>query len=131
MGNVLKRLLVGRPRRSALLGETLHKPALRALAFARATRPDVLEAVTMAAAEQETRELLAAWEQRGISVPLKVLEAPYQSALRFKARLLFTPGVIVINMPYRLGVAGQGWLGGESRPVDVAGDPVRSSVAGQ
>jgi hypothetical protein len=38
-----------------------------------------------------------------------------QSALRIKARLLFTPGVVVINVPYLLGVASQGWLGSEPR----------------
>jgi len=26
-----------------------------------------------------------------------------QSALRLKARLLFTPGVVVVNVPYQLG----------------------------
>jgi amino acid transporter len=138
-----------------VLVSRLHKPALRALAFARANRPDALEAVTMATDEQETRELTEAWQQCGISVPLKVLEAPYrdllrpltdyiqrlrrdkpraviavyipeyvtrrwwqnllhnQSALRIKARLLFTPGVVVVNVPYLLGVASQGWLGSE------------------
>ncbi|MGB8962577.1 MAG: hypothetical protein WCC38_11540, partial [Pseudonocardiaceae bacterium] len=45
-----------------------------------------LEAVTMATDEQETRELLAAWEQRGIPVPLKVLEAPYRDLLRPRPR---------------------------------------------
>ncbi|HJT04303.1 MAG TPA: APC family permease [Pseudonocardiaceae bacterium] len=140
---------------AVVLVSRLHKPALRALAFARANRPDVLEAVTMATDEQETRELADAWQRRGIPVPLKVLEAPYrdllrpltdyiqrlrrdkpsaviavyipeyvtrrwwqnllhnQSALRIKARLLFTPGVVVINVPYLLGVTGQGWLGSE------------------
>ena len=34
-----------------------------------------------------------------------------QSALRFKARLLFTPGVVVVSVPYHLGVGDQGWLG--------------------
>ena len=34
-----------------------------------------------------------------------------QSALRFKARLLFTPGVVVVDVPYHLGVGDQGWLG--------------------
>ncbi|PZS15827.1 MAG: hypothetical protein DLM60_16470 [Pseudonocardiales bacterium] len=34
-----------------------------------------------------------------------------QSALRLKGRLLFTPGVVVVNVPYHLGVADQGWLG--------------------
>jgi len=35
-----------------------------------------------------------------------------QSALRLKARLLFTPGVMVVNVPYQLGIASQGWLSG-------------------
>ena len=34
-----------------------------------------------------------------------------QSALRFKARLLFTPGVVVVNVPYQLGVGNHSWLG--------------------
>ncbi|HYZ38215.1 MAG TPA: amino acid permease, partial [Pseudonocardiaceae bacterium] len=142
---------------AVVLISRLHKPALRALAFARANRPDVLEAVTMATDEQETHELADAWQQHGIPVPLKVLDAPYrdllrpltdyiqrlrrtepraviavylpeyvtrrwwqhllhnQSALRIKARLLFTPGVVVINVPYLLGVTSQGWLGSETR----------------
>jgi amino acid transporter len=37
-----------------------------------------------------------------------------QSALRLKARLLFTPGVVVVDVPYQLGVTDQGWLGGQS-----------------
>jgi hypothetical protein len=31
-----------------------------------------------------------------------------QSALRFKGRLLFTPGVVVVSVPYHLGVGEQG-----------------------
>ena len=34
-----------------------------------------------------------------------------QSALRFKARLLFTPGVVVVSVPYHLGVGEDGWMG--------------------
>jgi amino acid transporter len=34
-----------------------------------------------------------------------------QSALRLKTRLLFTPGVVVVDVPYHLGVGDQGWLG--------------------
>jgi hypothetical protein len=37
-----------------------------------------------------------------------------QSALRLKARLLFTPGVVIVDVPYQLGVADQGWLGGQA-----------------
>ncbi len=36
------------------------------------------------------------------------------AALRFKTRLLFTPGVVAISVPYHLGVASQGWLGGNA-----------------
>src|SRR5664279_659738 len=48
-----------------------------------------------------------------------------QSALRFKARLLFTPGVVVVSVPYHLGVAEDSWLGRrhrepESDPLDRA-----------
>ena len=137
-----------------VLVSRLHKPALRALALARATRPDELDALTLDVDPDDTRDLLEAWDQRNIPVPLKVLEAPYrdlvrpliahvkalrrdqphtvvlvfipeyvltrwwqqllhnQSALRFKARLLFTAGVVVVDVPYQLGVGDQGWLGG-------------------
>jgi hypothetical protein len=135
-----------------VLVSRLHKPALRALALARAIRPDVVSEITLNVDEEETRHLRDEWERRAIPVPLTVLEAAYrdlvrplvahvkqlrqtqpttavivflpeyvvthwwqqllhnQSALRFKARLLFTPGVVVVNVPYQLGVGDQGWL---------------------
>jgi amino acid transporter len=135
-----------------VLVSRLHQPALQALAFAKATRPDRLEAVTVATDEEETRRLQQEWEHRGIKVPLVVLSSPYrdvsrpivdhvtriharnkrgvvsvfipeyvvrrwwqhllhnQSALRLKARLLFTPGVVVVNVPYHIGLADQGWM---------------------
>jgi amino acid transporter len=147
----------------------LHKPALRALALARATRPDELDALTLDVDPDGTRDLLATWEQRNISVDLTVLEAPYrdlvrplvahvkelrrdqprtvimvyipeyvvtrwwqqllhnQSALRFKARLLFTPGVVVVDVPYQLGVDDQGWLGA-NHPPTCANDHTDDSV---
>jgi amino acid transporter len=44
-----------------------------------------------------------------------------QSALRLKTRLLFTPGVVVVDVPYHLGVGEQGWLGRHPpRPTDAA-----------
>ncbi|CAM2973760.1 APC family permease [Saccharomonospora xinjiangensis] len=60
----------------------LHKPALRALAYAKATRPDVLEAVTVNVDDEETRALLRAWEKRRISIPLKVVESPYREVTK-------------------------------------------------
>lgn len=61
-----------------VLVSQLHKPALRALAYAKATRPDVLEAVTVNVDEDETRALMREWEKRRISMPLKVVESPYR-----------------------------------------------------
>ncbi len=53
-------------------------PTLRALAYARVGRPDVLEAVTVNVDDADTRALVRAWEQREIPVPLKVVESPYR-----------------------------------------------------
>jgi amino acid transporter len=122
----------------------LHKPAMRAVAYARATRPTFLEAITVDVDPDETETLSTEWARREIPVPLKVLSSPYreitrpiidyvrslrtgnprdvvivyipeyvlgrwyeqvlhnQSALRLKARLLFTPGVMVASVPWQL-----------------------------
>jgi amino acid transporter len=127
-----------------VLVSKLHKPTMRALAFARATRPNVLEGIFVAAEQDTSDRLLAEWDERHIDVPLKVLYSPYreiirpiveyaieirqhnprgvvavyipeyvvgrwweqllhnQTALRLKGRLLFTPGVMVISVPYQL-----------------------------
>jgi amino acid transporter len=67
------------PRVHAIvLVSRLHKPALRAVAFAKATRPDQLEAVTVAVDDEETRALQQEWERRGIQTPLIVLSSPYR-----------------------------------------------------
>lgn len=127
-----------------VLVSKLHKPTMRALAYARATRPSVLEAVTVNVDQAETEALQAEWEKRQIPVRLKIVASPYreisrpviqyvksirrdsprdvvmvylpeyvlgkwweqllhnQSALRLKARLLFTPGVMVASVPWQL-----------------------------
>ncbi|HEY0509418.1 MAG TPA: APC family permease [Blastococcus sp.] len=61
-----------------VLVSKLHLPTRRALAYARATRPDVLEAVTVNVDEVDTRDLVAQWEKEDFSVPLKVIESPYR-----------------------------------------------------
>jgi amino acid transporter len=61
-----------------VLVSTLHKPTLRAVAYARATRPDVLEAVTVNVDEADTKRLVRDWERRRLPVPLKVVESPYR-----------------------------------------------------
>ena len=65
-----------------VLISTLHKPTLRALAYARATRPAVLEAVTVNVDEADTKRLVRDWEKRKIPVPLKVVESPYREVTK-------------------------------------------------
>jgi amino acid transporter len=60
----------------------LHTPTLRALAFARATRPHSIEAVTVRTSEQETDLLMDEWADRDIPVPLVVLDSPYRELTR-------------------------------------------------
>lgn len=127
-----------------VLVSKLHKPTLRALAFAKATRPNLLEGVYVSIDPAATNKLLEEWDERNLDTPLKVLHSPYreivrpiveyaqeirrssprgvvavyipeyvvgrwweqilhnQTALRLKGRLLFTPGVMVISVPYQL-----------------------------
>ncbi len=122
----------------------IHSPALRALAYARATRPDKLEAVVVNVDPSDTRALIDDWDRRELPVRLKVLDSPFreitrpvldyvkdlrqerprdlvtvyipeyvvgkwwetllhnQSALRLKTRLRFTPGVMVVSVPWQL-----------------------------
>jgi amino acid transporter len=65
-----------------VLVSKLHLPTLRALAYARATRPDTIEALTVNIETAETRTLVREWERRRISVPLKVVESPYREINR-------------------------------------------------
>ena len=60
----------------------IHKPTLRALAYARATRPSVLEAVTVAVDPEETKALQQEWDRRDIPVLLKALDSPYREITR-------------------------------------------------
>lgn len=65
-----------------VLVSKLHLPTLRALAYARATRPDTIEALTVNIDTADTRALVREWEDRGIQVPLKVVESPYREINR-------------------------------------------------
>ena len=60
----------------------VHKPTLRALAYARATRPSILEALTVDVDPDETKALQAEWDRRDIPVPLKALDSPYREITR-------------------------------------------------
>ena len=141
-----------------VLVSKMHKPTLRAIYYARATRPSTLEAVTVLVDNQDTEDLKADWERLEIPIPLKVLDSPFrevtrpildyvknikresprdvisifvpqyvvghwweqllhnQSALRLKSRLLFTPGVMVVSVPWQL-ISSENVKEKKSRPV--------------
>jgi hypothetical protein len=61
-----------------VLVSRLHKPTLQAVAYARATRPDTLTALTVAGNPEDLRALQAEWAERGVPVPLAELDAPYR-----------------------------------------------------
>ena len=65
-----------------VLVSKLHKPTLRALAYAKATRPDTLTALTVNVDDEETRALQAEWDRRSIRLPLTVVESPYREITR-------------------------------------------------
>ncbi|HEX6468908.1 MAG TPA: APC family permease [Streptosporangiaceae bacterium] len=62
---------------AVVLVSKLHTPTLRALAFARATRPSTLTAVTVRTG-RETEALEREWAERDIPVKLAILDSPYR-----------------------------------------------------
>ncbi|WP_219107749.1 APC family permease [Austwickia sp. TVS 96-490-7B] len=130
--------------RAIVLVSQIHKPTMRAVAYARASRPSHLEAITVDVEAEQTAALAKEWDRREIPVPLTILDSPYreitrpilewvkelrtrypedvvtvyvpeyvvghwwehilhnQSALRLKAALLFTPGVMMVSVPWQL-----------------------------
>ena len=64
--------------RAVVLVSRLHKPTLRALAFAKAARPSTLEALTVSIDTDETARLVKVWEEADTGVPLKVIASPYR-----------------------------------------------------
>jgi amino acid transporter len=65
-----------------VLVSKVHNPTLRALAYARATRPHDLTALTVAVDPDESRALQDQWERRELPVPLTVLDSPYREITR-------------------------------------------------
>jgi amino acid transporter len=96
-----------------VLVSKLHKPTLRALAFAKASRPNVLEGVYVAADAVETNRLLEEWEDRNLGVPLKVLHSPYREVVRpiveyaSEIRKANPRGVVAVYIPEY--VVGRWW----------------------
>ncbi|MEY4348118.1 MAG: hypothetical protein RIS43_537, partial [Actinomycetota bacterium] len=60
----------------------IHKATLRAINYARASRPTVLEAITVNVDQASTDALMREWEERKIPVTLRVLDSPYREITR-------------------------------------------------
>ena len=64
-----------------VLVSKVHKPTMRAVAYARATRPSMIEAVTVGVGEG-VEEIRRAWAAADLPVPLTVLDSPYREITR-------------------------------------------------
>jgi hypothetical protein len=67
---------------AVVLVSKLHSPTLQALAFAKATHPHDLVALTVRTDPAETAELEREWQARGVPVDLVVLDSPYREMSR-------------------------------------------------
>jgi hypothetical protein len=65
-----------------VLVSKLHLPTLRAAAYAKATRPARIEALTVNVDDAETERLKAEWDRCGMAMPLTVLSSPYREITR-------------------------------------------------
>ena len=65
-----------------VLVSKVHKPTMRALAYARVSRPNSLEALTVEFDPAHTAALMKQWEDMEIPVPLKVVNSPYRELVR-------------------------------------------------
>jgi hypothetical protein len=96
-----------------VLVSKLHKPTLRALAFAKASRPNVLEGVYVAIDTAATSKLLDEWDDRNTGVPLKVLHSPYREIIKpivdyaLEIRRANPRGVVAVYIPEY--VVGRWW----------------------
>ncbi len=67
---------------AVVLVSKLHRPTLRALAFAKASRPHVLEAITVKIDDKDTEALQEEWQRRGIGIDLVVIDSPFREITR-------------------------------------------------
>ena len=74
-------ILPSRVHAIVLIGR-LHKPTMRALAYARVSRPNTIEALYVEFDKAQTDALTRRWEELAINVPLKVIDSPYRELVR-------------------------------------------------
>jgi len=63
---------------AVVLVSRLHLPTMRAISYAKATRPSSLEAVTIDLDPADTADLLRQWSDRHLDIPLVILESPFR-----------------------------------------------------
>jgi len=67
--------------RAVVLVMELNKPAMRALNFARASRANTIEAITIAADPDQVEDLRRGWDALSPDVALKVIASPYREVV--------------------------------------------------
>lgn len=61
-----------------ILVSHLHKPAMRAISYARVTNPSSMEIVSVMMNSKASKHLRQQWEESGVQVPLTFLSSPYR-----------------------------------------------------
>ena len=98
---------------AVVLVSNLHKPTRRALAYAKATRPNILEAVYVDTDGVSGSKLLDEWDAQRIDVPLKMLYSPFREIIRpivdyaIEIREANPRGVVAVYIPEY--VVGRWW----------------------
>ena len=96
-----------------VLVSKLHKPTMRALAYAKASRPNILEAVFVDTDGVSGNKLLEEWDAQRIDVPLKMLYSPFREVIRpiveyaIEIREANPRGVVAVYIPEY--VVGRWW----------------------
>ncbi len=78
-------MLPSRVHAIVLVGR-VHKPTMRAIAYARASRPNTLEALSVEFDSGDSVPLRKQWDELGIPVPLKIIASPYRELVRTVVR---------------------------------------------
>jgi hypothetical protein len=92
---------------------SIQRPTLRALAYARASRPSSLEAVVVDLDKEATRAVVDAWDRLEVPVPMTVLASPYREMAEplirhLRALRRTSPrDLVVVYIPEY--VVGRGW----------------------
>ncbi|MDO5066262.1 MAG: APC family permease [Propionibacteriaceae bacterium] len=77
--------------RAVVLVQQVNRPTAKAIAYAKASRATSLTGVTIAVDDEETRDVVAAWDEEDFGIPLRVIASPYreitQPFLRYVSEL--------------------------------------------